>query len=89
MGDLKKLFIKNHTELCEEYNETLSRFLRGDAYLEAPGRTKEEIEKWRPIVLDYTIKLNKIMELYEKETGIELDHKGEFEGFETQQGDML
>jgi len=29
------------------------------------------------------------MELYEKETGIELDHKGEFEGFETQQGDML
>jgi len=44
MGDLKKLFIKNHTELCEEYNETLSRFLRGDAYLEAPGRTKKKLK---------------------------------------------
>ena len=81
MGDLKNLFIKEHPELCKEYNELLAKFWRGDTYLCDSKRTKKEIEKWRPIVLNYTVRLNEVMERYEEETGEELIQRGEFGEF--------
>ena len=64
----------------EEYNNLLAREKKAESYLNDPGRTEEELAKWRPKYMEIVYKLGQMIYEYKK-AGNEFTVEEQMNGF--------
>jgi len=76
-----KEFKEKHKEFCNRYNEALDLYYRICEYIEEPGRTKEELEKYTKYIVTYTKNLSILLQEYKVLNKKELDNRTTLGGF--------
>ena len=76
-----KEFQTDHKDFCNKFNEKLDLYYRCGEYIESPGRTAEQIDKFLKKLVTYTKDLSLLMAEYKDITGEELSNRIVLGGF--------
>ncbi|NEZ47831.1 hypothetical protein FDF74_11625 [Clostridium niameyense] len=80
MVDIKK-FKHENRDFCNKFNKMLDLYYRGISYLESKTINETDINKYIPVVVNYTRELSAYMQKFKEITGEDMPNRIIYGGF--------